>query len=102
MIHSLAFITAHPGRRDDLIAAWRANAPTVRAEAGCIEYAATIDLPAAGDFQTPVGPDTIVIVEQWASLDALRAHVVAPHMQAYAEKTREIVASRVIRTLTPL
>jgi quinol monooxygenase YgiN len=102
MIHGLAFITAHPGRRDELVAAWRANAPAVRAEDGCIEYTATIDQPDAGSFQAPVGPDTIVIVEKWVSIEALRAHVVAPHMKAYAEKVRDIVASRVIRTLTPL
>ena len=101
MIHSLAFITAHPGRRDDLMAAWCANAPAVRAEEGCVEYVATIDFPEAGPFQTPVGPDTIVIFEKWASIEALRAHVVAPHMKAYAEKTRDLVAGRVIRTMTP-
>lgn len=102
MIHSLAFITAHPGRRDELIALWRANAPAVRAEEGCIEYVATIDFPEAGAFQTPVGADTMVIVEKWTSIDALRAHVVAPHMKAYAEKTRDIVASRIIRTTTAI
>jgi quinol monooxygenase YgiN len=102
MIHSLAFITAHAGRRDELLAVWRLNAPAVRAENGCIEYSATTDVPDAGSFQTPVGQDTIVVVEKWADIDALRAHVIAPHMKAYAEKTRDIVASRVIRTLMPI
>jgi quinol monooxygenase YgiN len=74
----------------------------VRAEIGCIEYVATLDVPDAGPFQTPVGPDTMVIVEKWATLEDLRAHVVAPHMKAYADKTRELVAGRVIRTLAPL
>jgi quinol monooxygenase YgiN len=102
LINSLAFITANPGMRDKLITAWRQNAPVVRAEEGCIEYNATVDFPEAGAFQSPVGPDTIVIIEKWASIDALRAHVVAPHMKAYAEKTRELVAGRVIRVMTGL
>jgi quinol monooxygenase YgiN len=99
LINALAFITTHPGMRDRLVAAWRENAATVRAEGGCIEYNATLDFPEAGAFQSPVGPDTIVIIEKWVSIDALRAHVAAPHMKAYGEKTREFVAGRVIRVM---
>jgi quinol monooxygenase YgiN len=100
LINSLAFITANSGMRDKLITVWRENAPTVRAEEGCIEYNATVDFPETGAFQSPAGPDTIVIVEKWANIDALRAHVAAPHMRAYAEKTGELVTGRVIRVMT--
>ena len=38
---------------------------------------------------------------QTAARAALKAHAVAPHMQAYGAKTRELLASRVIHVLTP-
>ena len=51
MIRTVVLITAKPGRRDELIAAFQANAPTVRAEAGCIEYAAFVDATGLGPYQ---------------------------------------------------
>ena len=35
MVHVLAVITAKPGRRDDILAAFRANVPAVHAEDPC-------------------------------------------------------------------
>ena len=40
-------------------------------------------------------------IEKWASLDALKAHAVAPHMQAYAAKVKDHIASRVVHVLQP-
>jgi quinol monooxygenase YgiN len=41
------------------------------------------------------------VIEKWASLDDLKAHGASPHMAAYAAKTKELIASRVIHVLTP-
>jgi quinol monooxygenase YgiN len=101
MIHVLAVITAKPGMRDSILAAFRANVPAVKAEAGCIEYGAAIDAVNALGFQTRYGPDTFVVVEKWESMEALKAHAAAPHMAAYGAKTKELVASRVIHILSP-
>jgi quinol monooxygenase YgiN len=101
MIHVLAVITAKPGMRDSILAAFRANVPAVKAEAGCIEYGAAIDAENALGFQTRYGPDTFVVVEKWESMEALKAHAAAPHMAAYGAKTKELVASRVIHILSP-
>ena len=101
MIHVIAVITAKPGMRGSILEAFQANAPTCRAERGCIEYGATIDAENALPFQTKWGPDTFVVVEKWESTDALKAHSAAPHMAAYADKTREHIASRVIHVLSP-
>jgi len=101
MIHVIAVITAKPGLRDTILEHFRANVPAVRAEAGCIEYGAAIDTADAPKLQTPYGPDTFVVIEKWESIDALKAHGAAPHMAAYAAKTREHVASRVIHILSP-
>lgn len=101
IVHVIAVITARPGRRAELLEAFQANVPNVHAEEGCIEYVATVDAEGAGDVQTRFGPDTFVVVEKWASMDALKAHAAAPHMAAYAAKTKDLIASRVIHVLTP-
>jgi quinol monooxygenase YgiN len=101
MIHVLAVVTAKPGLRDSILAAFRANVPNVLAEQGCIEYGAAVDAENALPFQTRYGPETFVVVEKWESMDALKAHAAAPHMAAYGAKTKEMIASRVIHILSP-
>ena len=100
-VHVLAIITAKTGMRDKILEAFRANVPAVHAEKGCIEYGATIDAEGVGSLQTKLGEDTFVVVEKWKSLDALKAHAAAPHMAAYAAKTKDMIASRVIHVLSP-
>ncbi len=101
VVHVLAIITAKPGRRDEILTAFRANVPIVHAEDGCIEYGATIDTEDVGNLQTPFGDDTFVVVEKWENLDALKAHAAAPHMAAYGAKTKDMIASRVIHVFSP-
>jgi len=101
MIHVIAVITAKPGKREEILQAFRANVPAVQAERGCIEYGAAIDAENALSIQTRWGADTFLVIEKWESMDALRAHAAAPHMAAYAAKTRELIASRVIHILAP-
>jgi quinol monooxygenase YgiN len=101
MIHVLAVVTARPGQRAAVLAAFRANVPNVLAEAGCIEYGAAIDAENALPFQTRYGPDTFVVVEKWESMAALEAHAAAPHMKAYGAQTKDLIASRVIHILSP-
>jgi quinol monooxygenase YgiN len=101
MIHVVALITAKPGKREEILKHFRANVPNVHAEKGCIEYGAAVDADNALPFQTKYGPDTIVVIEKWESMDALKAHAAAPHMAAYAGKTKEMIASRVIHILSP-
>ncbi len=100
-VHVVAIITAKTGMRGKVLEAFRANVPAVHAEAGCIEYGATIDAEGVGGLQTKFGDDTFVVVEKWQSLDALKAHAAAPHMAAYAAKTKDMLASRVIHVLSP-
>lgn len=101
MIHVIAIITAKPGMRQAVLDAFQANVAAVRAEAGCIEYGSAIDVEGAGSIQTPVGPDAFVVVEKWASLDALKAHAVAPHMKAFGAKVKDVLAGRAVHVLEP-
>ncbi len=102
MIHVVAVITAKPGMRASILEAFRANVPTVKAEAGCIEYGAAVDFEDGPKFQTRYGPDTLLVIEKWESMDALKAHAGAPHMAAYAAKTKDMIVSRQIHILTPV
>jgi quinol monooxygenase YgiN len=101
MIHVIAIITAKPGMRQAILDAFHTNMPAVHGEKGCIEYGPAIDAEGAGGFQTKFGGDTFVVIEKWESLDALKAHAASPHMAAYAAKTRDMIASRVIHVLSP-
>ena len=101
MIHVIAVITAKAGQRAAILKEFHANIPAVLAEAGCIEYGPATDTDALGPMQTQFGPDTFVVVEKWESVDALKAHAAAPHMAAYAAKTKEMIANRVIHVLSP-
>jgi quinol monooxygenase YgiN len=99
MIQVVAVLTTKPGKRDEMLAAYRDNVAAVRAEDGCVSYEAVIDVKEEAPWFKKFGPDTIVVIEKWASLDALKAHAVAPHMKAYAAKTRDWVADRAIHVL---
>jgi len=102
MIHVIAVITTKPGLRAQVLEHFRANVPAVLAEAGCIEYAAASDLQNGPPFQAPCGGDSFMVIEKWDSLDALKAHAAAPHMVAYAAKTRDMVLNRAIHILQPV
>ena len=99
MIHIVAIITTKPGKREEVLAAFRANMPAVHAEEGCIEYGPAID--AEGGPGAKFGQDTFVVIEKWQSLEPLRAHAASPHMAAYAAKTRDLLANREIHVLSP-
>jgi quinol monooxygenase YgiN len=98
MIHVLAIITAKPGKRGALLEAFKAIISTVHAEAGCIEYGPVVDVPNA---DPALGADTFVVVEKWESMAALKAHAAAPHMAAYGDRTKDLVAKRAVHVLTP-
>ena len=101
MIHVLAIITAKPGMRERILEAYRANVEAVRAEDGCVAYEAVVDVRNAAAGFAQFGPDAFVVVEKWASMEALQAHAVAPHMKAYASKVKDFTASRAIHVLEP-
>ena len=100
MIHVIAIITAKPGQRDAILAAFRANVPAVHAEQGCIEYTPVIDVADAGPMQAKLGEDSFMVVEKWESAAALEAHAASPHMASYGARTKEMTASRAIHVLS--
>jgi quinol monooxygenase YgiN len=102
MIHVIAVITTQPGQRAPMLALFQANRAAVLAEDGCLAYEATVD--AAGFPASPgtYGADTFVVIEQWASLAALKAHSVAPHMLAFGQATQALRKNVVLHVLEPV
>lgn len=101
MIHVIATIELAPGTRDAYLAEFRKLIPDVRAESGCIEYGPAVDARTDLSNQTELGPDTVVVVEKWESLAALKAHSVAPHMQAYRVNVKDYVRGVKLLVLDP-
>ena len=101
MIHVIATVELNPGTRDKFLAEFRKIIPAVKAEAGCIEYGPTVDAETDLGNQLRIGPDKLVIVEKWETVAHLKAHSVAPHMQAYRPKVKEYVKGMELRVLSP-
>ncbi len=97
MIHVVALLNAHPDQRAALLDALHGNLAAVRAETGCIEYGPAID---ARTSPAKFGPETVVVIEKWATPADLAAHASAPHMAAFAAATKHLVANRAIHVLT--
>lgn len=101
MIHVIATISLQPGTREKFLAEFRQLIAPVHAEDGCIEYGPAIDAETDIGAQVKGGPDVVVVVEKWRDLAALKAHSVAPHMQAYRPKVKDYVVSTKLQILQP-
>ena len=101
MIHVLATVEIVPGRREDFLAEFRRVMPAVHQEAGCLEYGPAIDVPTGLAAQAPLRPDVAVIVEKWETLDALKAHLAAPHMAEYRARVKDLVQRVSLQVLQP-
>lgn len=102
MIHVVATIELNPGTRDQFLAEFRKIVADVRAEAGCIDYLPAIDAETDISTQFKVGPDRITIIERWEDAASLKAHLVAPHMQAYRPKVKAFVKGVEMRVFSPV
>lgn len=98
MIHVIASIHIKEGRKMEFMDIFKANIPQVLGEKGCIEYVPTVDIP-TGLAAQELNGDVVTIVEKWDDLDALRAHMAVPHMQAYHTKVKDIVEKVTVKVL---
>ena len=101
MIHVLATITLQPGTRTRFLEHFARLEPLVRAEDGCLEYGAAVDVPSGLSAQPPLRSDAVVVIEKWASLTALEAHLDAPHMHAYRGAVAAYVTGTELQVLAP-
>lgn len=101
MIHVLATIELVPGGRAEFLKEFHLLVPHVLAEVGCIEYGPAVDTKTDISAQQQYGADVVMVIEKWESLDALEAHLIAPHMEAYRPRVKHLVKSTVLHILEP-
>jgi len=92
VIYVVAELCLKPGMADKAVAeARKVVAGTVK-EDGCIFY----------DMHRSIhDPDKLVVVERWASREALDRHMGTPHLKAWREAGKEFVASRKVEIISP-
>jgi quinol monooxygenase YgiN len=91
MIHVIATIEVVSGRREEFLQHLGANVPLVRAENGCLEYVPAVDVATTIAAQGSARPDVVTVLEKWADLESLEAHLIAPHMIVYRAKVKDLV-----------
>ncbi len=101
MIGVLATIQLADGRRDDFLAEFAKIVPTVLDETGCLEYGPMVDLETNIPAQPPARDRVVTVVEKWESVEALEAHLLAPHMLEYRKTVKEMVTGTELRILRP-
>jgi quinol monooxygenase YgiN len=101
MIFVIATIEVKPGKREAFLAEFHKNMPNVRGEKGCLEYGPTVDLKTDIKAQIPLRESVVTVVEKWESLQALQAHLLAPHMATYRERVKDYVAGVTLQILEP-
>ena len=98
MINVIASIRVKAGRLPEFVEIFKSNVPNVREERGCIEYFPTVDINADLPPQS-MDENVVTIIEKWESLDALRDHLIAPHMLSYKEKVKDMVEGLSLKVL---
>ena len=98
MINVIATVQVKEGQVSKFLEIFKSNVPEVRKEQGCIAYVPTIDVP-TGLPPQELNENAVTIIEQWVSLEELKAHLSAPHMLAYREKVKDLVESVSLKVL---
>ena len=101
MICVIATIELNDGQRQAFLEKFTRLVPKVQAEEGCIEYGPMIDMPTNIPVQPPQRPNVVTVVEKWESVEALEAHLMAPHMLEYKKTVADIVKGLSIQVLEP-
>ena len=101
MIHVIASVELHPGKVDAFLVEFHKLVPKVKAEDGCIDYGPAVDAKTDIAAQIPCRENTVTVVERWEGLNALNAHLVAPHMEEYRESVKDLVAGVTLQILEP-
>jgi quinol monooxygenase YgiN len=95
----VAAIEIVPGKIAEFLQEFQRIVPLVQAEEGCLLYQPTTDVATNIGAQIPVRDNVVTVVEQWASLEALEAHLIAPHMIQYRTRVQSLVASVQLQVL---
>lgn len=101
MIHVIATAELESGTRTDFLREFHGIIAEVRNENGCLEYGPAVDAATDIPQQQEKGDDTVTIIEKWTDLEALKAHLHAPHMVSYRERVKPFVKTVHLHILEP-
>ena len=91
MVYVIAEIEVTDGRREEFLEQFRKIVPLVREEQGCRQYVPVIDVPTNIAAGRQARENVVTVIEHWDSLEALEAHLVAPHMIDYRAQVKHLV-----------
>ena len=90
-INVIATSYVKAGHRDEYLKHFNAIRPKVLQQDGCLEYGATVDVESNLSALTGAPrEDVVVIIEKWASLEHLYAHLSAPHMKEFFDAVKDL------------
>ncbi len=101
MIHVIATIRLVEGKREEFLKAFHELMPKVRAEQGCLEYGPAVEMATPVSTPSADAAKQVVVLEKWSSVEALQAHLQAPHMDAYREQVKDLVQELSLQVLEP-
>ncbi|ASY57536.1 MULTISPECIES: putative quinol monooxygenase [Sinorhizobium] len=92
MVYVIAYLKAHAGKGDDVVARAAPLIEATRKEEGCISY----DL-----YLKPAEPNALVFVETWKSRAALDAHFAEPHLKSFQAAMADLLVEARIEVVHP-
>jgi len=101
MIYVIATVELKEGTKQAFLDIFKGNVPKVKAEAGCMMYEPTVDVPSGLPVQGPTRGNVVTVLEAWKDAEALKNHARASHMKSYRDATKDMVKSLAIQVLTP-
>jgi len=101
MVQLTVTVTTRPGCVPDYISAFRDLVPKVLLEEGCLEYGIYVDSKDPR-FDNPIRPDTVVLCEKWASIEALQHHTRnSPALNEFRRQVKDIKITSSYTLLVP-
>ncbi|MEI2300636.1 putative quinol monooxygenase [Ensifer sp. MJa1] len=92
MVYIIAYLSAHPGKGEEVASLAAPLIEATRREAGCITYEL---------YRKPADPDTLVFVETWKDKAAVEAHFAEPHLRSFQAAMADLLSGSRIELVTP-
>ncbi|WOS61867.1 putative quinol monooxygenase [Sinorhizobium fredii] len=92
MVYVIAYLKAHAGKGDDVVALAAPLIDATRKEEGCISY----DL-----YRKPAERDSLVFVETWKSRAALDVHFAEPHLTTFKAAMADLLVEARVEIVHP-
>lgn len=102
MIQVITTVELRPDCLDEFLVILKENVPRVKSEKGCLAYEPMVDVDSGLPIQGKLRQNTVTLVEAWENLDALHAHLKAPHMATFREGAKDFVQDVSHQLLQPV